>query len=85
MCRACLRRLSSFVATWASWSGDNRIGGACPELDRKAPQSLQKMEQQAFAIRKPLEDIKKATDQLQEATQAAVSPDLRRFAWCNRH
>ncbi len=36
----------------------------------KAPESLRKIEQKLFAFRKPFAEIKKATDQLQEATQA---------------
>jgi predicted PurR-regulated permease PerM len=36
----------------------------------KGPESLQKMEHRLFAVRKPLENIKKATDQLQEATES---------------
>ena len=39
----------------------------------KGPESLKKVEQRLFAIRKPLENIKKATNQLQEAAEAAGS------------
>lgn len=47
------------------------LAGPAQSWIEKGPESLQKLEQRLFAIRKPLEDIKKATDQLQEATEAA--------------
>jgi predicted PurR-regulated permease PerM len=47
------------------------LAGPAQTWIEKGPQSLQKMEQRFFAFRKPLEDIKRATDQLQEATESA--------------
>lgn len=44
-------------------------------LDRTA-QSLQKLEQRFRAATRPIEDIKKATGQLQEATQVAAGPEV---------
>ena len=46
------------------------LAGPAQSWIEKGPESLQKMEHRLFAVRKPLEDIKKATDQLQEATEA---------------
>ena len=51
-------------------AGIAALAGPAQSWIEKGPESLQKMEHRLFAIRKPLEDIKKATDQLQEATEA---------------
>ena len=71
ICRARLRRRWSCGDGGFDWSGDGGIGGACPKLDREGTAEPQKVEQRLFRIRKPLEKIKKATNQLKEAAEAA--------------
>jgi predicted PurR-regulated permease PerM len=50
------------------------LAGPAKTWIEKAAQSLQKLEQGFRATTKPIEDIKKATGQLQEATQVAAGP-----------
>ncbi len=45
------------------------LAGPAQSWIEKGPESLQKMEHRLLAISKPLENIKRATDQLQEATE----------------
>ena len=47
------------------------LAGPAQSWIEKGPESLHKMEHRLLAISKPLENIKRATDQLQEATEAA--------------
>ena len=54
-------------------AGITALAGPAQSWIEKGPESLRKMEQRFLAIRKPLEDIKKATDKLQEATEATAS------------
>ncbi len=54
-------------------AGITVLAGPAQHWIEKGPESLRKMEDRFFAIRKPLEDIKKATDKLQEATEATAS------------
>jgi predicted PurR-regulated permease PerM len=51
-------------------AGITALAGPAQSWIEKGPESLQKMEHRLFAIRRPLEDIKKATDQLEQATEA---------------
>lgn len=54
-------------------AGIAALAGPAQHWIEKGPESLRNFEQRFVAIRKPLEDIKKATDELQEATEATVS------------
>ena len=50
------------------------LAGPAKTWIERAAQSLQKLEQRFRATTKPIEDIKKATGQLQEATQVTAGP-----------
>ena len=54
--------------------GMTALAGPAKTWIERTALSLQKLEQRFRATTKPIEDIKKATGQLQEATQAAASP-----------
>ena len=54
--------------------GMTALAGPAKTWIERTAQSLQKLEQKFRATTKPIEDIKKATGQLQEATQAPASP-----------
>jgi len=68
------RLLASAVVVLATvgliGAGMTALVGPAQSWIEKGPESLQKIEHRLFAIRKPLEDIKKATDQLEDATEA---------------
>jgi len=51
-------------------AGITALAGPAQSWIEKGPDSLQKLEHRYFGGRRPLESIQKATDQLQEATQA---------------
>jgi predicted PurR-regulated permease PerM len=51
-------------------AGITALAGPAQSWIEKGPDSLKKLEHRFFAGRRPLENIQKATDQLQEATQA---------------
>ena len=66
VCDLVLRR----ILAW----GDDRAAGPAKTWIERTAQSLQKLEQKFRATTKPIEDIKKSTGELQEATQPPASP-----------
>ena len=54
--------------------GITALAGPAKTWMTRTAQSLQKLEQSYRATTKPVEDIKKATDQLQKSTQGAADP-----------
>ena len=89
------RTLASAIVVLAAvgfiGAGLAALAGPAQSWIEKAPDSLQKLEHRLFAGGKPFESIKKATDQLQEATGAkaragpqevrVMQPALTDFLW----
>ena len=70
------RLLASAVVVLATvgliGAGVAALAGPATDWIEKTPQSLHKIEQRFLSVKKPIEDIQKATDQLKEAAQAGA-------------
>ena len=55
-------------------AGIAALAGPAKDWIEKAPQSMHKIEQRFLSLRKPMEDIQRATEQLKETAQAGAGP-----------
>jgi predicted PurR-regulated permease PerM len=71
------RLLASAIVVFATVcliaAGIAALAGPAKDWIEKAPQSLQKVEQRFLSIRRPIEDIQRATEQLKETAHAGAS------------